>query len=202
MLNLILKDIYMQKNALFILLPALIIYLLIGTSAVWICIVFCIVIITDSFAKDEKTPSNLLLNALPYTRKEIVSSKYISALAFIFLVLLTIFLGNWLMHGEFIQLDQLLLITGIVIVSISFIFPFSYLFKSQYLMRAFIIGFIAYMVIINLFIPNLNDRIRNFVQTVLSFDNSQVYFIILLSVVLFYILSFLLSIRIYSRKVF
>ncbi|MGM0941219.1 MAG: ABC-2 transporter permease [Bacillota bacterium] len=202
MLNLIRKDILLQKNGILILLPALFIYLFFGTSITWVSIVFSIVIIMDVFSKDEKSSTNLLLNALPYTRNEIVSSKYIGAIILMTFVLLTISVGNWIIHSEMVQWKQLLLITSIVVIFISFAFPFCYLFKSRYLMNASIVLFCLYLVIVNTFIVDLNDRIRNIVHTILSLENTQLYLFVTLSVVLLYVISWILSIRIYRRKVF
>lgn len=202
MWNLIRKDIALQKKTLLILLVPLLLYLFLDTSTIGVSVVFCIAIIMQVFSMDEKSSSNLLFNSLPYTRKEIVSSKYIGACVFIFLVLATIFIGNLIIHKEMILLEQLLFTMSIVMLFISFAFPFSYLLKSQYLMIAFAVLFVLYFIIVNMFIPNLNDRIRELVHTVLSFDNSLMYLIVLVSVLLLYILSWMLSIRIYSRKVF
>lgn len=201
MLNLIRKDMILQKKTLPFMLLFLFIYLFVNVSTSWVAIVFCIVIIMNAFQTDETSSANLLLNSLPYTRKEIVSSKYIGALIFIFLTLLTIFIGNWMIHREIMQWEVLLFITSIVMGLISFAFPFSYLFNSKYLLIGFGGVFVVYMVTLS-FIPNLNDRVREVVQTVLSLDNSLFYLGIILSVGLLYVLSWILSIRIYSRKVF
>ncbi|WP_102274319.1 ABC-2 transporter permease [Cytobacillus massiliigabonensis] len=202
MLNLIFKDILLQKKTLMILLPILFFYLFTGSSPSYVAIIFCIAIIMNAFAIDEKSSINLLLNSLPYTRKEIVSSKYIGAIVFIILVLLTIFFGNWIIHREIIQWKQMFLIISIVAIFVSLSFPFSYLLKSQYLMIAMGVSFVIYMIIANKFIPDINDRIREAVQTFLSFSTSQQYLLLFLSVVIFYSFSWMLSIRIYSRKVF
>lgn len=201
MLNLIRKDMILQKKTLPFMLLFLFVYLFVNVSTSWVAIVFCIVIIMNAFQTDETSSANLLLNSLPYTRKEIVSSKYIGALIFIFLTLLTIFIGNWMIHREIMQWEVLLFITSIVMGLISFAFPFSYLFNSKYLLIGFGGVFVVYMVTLS-FIPNLNDRVRELVQTVLSLDNSLFYIGIILSVGLLYVLSWILSIRIYSRKVF
>ncbi|MEJ9281379.1 MAG: ABC-2 transporter permease [Bacilli bacterium] len=201
MLNLIRKDMILQKKTLPFMLLFLFVYLFVNVSTSWVAIVFCIVIIMNAFQTDETSSANLLLNSLPYTRKEIVSSKYIGALIFIFLTLLTIFIGNWMIHREIMQWEVLLFITSIVMGLISFAFPFSYLFNSKYLLIGFGGVFVVYMVTLS-FIPNLNDRVREVVQTVLSLDNSLFYIGIILSVGLLYVLSWILSIRIYSRKVF
>lgn len=202
MLNLIRKDIVLQKKTLMMLLPLLFVYLFVDTSTIWVGVLFCIAITMQAFTMDEKSSIHLLLNSLPYTRKEIVSSKYISTCVFTFLILMTIFIGNLIIHGEIIQWEKLLFIISIVAVFISLAFPFSYLFKSQYLMIAFAALFVLYFIIVNKFIPDLNDRLREGIQTVLSFDNSLLYLLVILSVVLLFIFSWILSIRIYSRKVF
>ena len=93
MLQLIRKDIILQKYTLLVMLPILLLYLTLNYSVVWIGIIFCIAIIMQSFSVDEKSTSHMLLNALPYTREEIVNSKYIGAGVFTFLILFIIFLG-------------------------------------------------------------------------------------------------------------
>lgn len=203
MLSLIRKDIILQKNTLMIMLPLLLVFVFIGNFVIWFSFIFCFSIIMQSFSMDQNPSIHLLLNSLPYTRKEIVSSKYISALITIFFVLMTIFIGNLIFHREIMQWEQLLIIASMVIVSISFSFPFSYLFNSPYLL--FAIGgalIVIYFIIISLFIPNLNDIIREITQKVLLLENYHLYLSVMAAVVFLYIISWLLSISIYSRKVF
>lgn len=202
MLNLIRKDIALQKGTLLILLPVLFLYLLVGKSDIWVGVIFCIAIIMQSFALDEKPSMNLFLNSLPYTRKEIVSSKYIVAGAFTLLVVSTIVLGNLILHGKLTQWDQLLFTAIVVVLFISFAFPFSYRFKSQYLMIASGVLFVLYLVIATKFIPDVNDRLREGIRTILSLDNTLLSTGGILTVILLYIFSWMLSVRIYNRKVF
>src|SRR5690606_27456119 len=175
MRQLIRKDIILQKYTLLVMLPILLLYLTLNYSVVWIGIIFCIAIIMQSFSVDEKSTSHMLLNALPYTREEIVNSKYIGAGVFTFLILFIIFLGNLIINKEIIQWKQLFLIMSIVALFVSFAFPFSYLFKSQYLLFGGIALFVFYIVTVSKFIPDLNDRIRKVVGIVLSFEQSLVY---------------------------
>ncbi|WP_339254260.1 ABC-2 transporter permease [Sporosarcina sp. FSL W8-0480] len=202
MLHLIRKDIVLQKYTLLILLPILFLDLFLDGSRIYVGILFSIAIIMQSFLTDEKSSVHYLLNSLPYTRKEIVSSKYAGACVFIFLVLLTIFIGNLVIYKEFVPWGQLLFIAGFVAVFVSLAFPFSYLFKSQYLMIASIVLFVLYFVIVAKFIPDMNDRIRGTVQTLLSLDDALLYGGAILAVTLLYLFSWMLSVRIYHRKVF
>ncbi|WP_262176846.1 ABC-2 transporter permease [Saccharococcus sp. Marseille-Q5394] len=202
MLNLIRKDIVLQKNTLLILLPLLFLDSFLDGSRIYVGILFSIAIIMQSFATDEKSSVHYLMNSLPYTRKEIVSSKYAGACVFSLLVMLTILIGNLVVTKELVPWEQLLFIAGVVAVFISLAFPFSYLFKSQYLMIASIVLFVLYMIVVSKFIPDLNDRVREAVRTIVSLDHSLLYGGAVLSVILLYIFSWMLSVRIYSRKVF
>ncbi len=69
-------------------------------------------------------------------------------------------------------------------------------------MIASIFAFVVYMVILNHFIVDLNDRIRELTKTFLSFNNVQIYLYMMISVGVIYMISWMLSIRIYKRKVF
>lgn len=202
MFNLIRKDIVLQKSTLLILLPALLVYLLLNTSSIWVGIVFSVVIIMNAFANDEKTSIHMLLNSLPYTRKEIVSSKYIGAFIFMSMVVCIIFIGNLLIHQEITAWKDILFMVSLVMVAISLFFPFSYKFKSQYMFIASVVFFAIYLVVVNFFIPNLNDIMREFVQVLLTVQTAQLYLFIALAVLMLYACSWLLSIRIYERKVF
>lgn len=202
MFNLIRKDIVLQKPTLLILLPALIVILFLERSSIWEGIIFSIAIIMNAYATDEKSAIHILLNSLPYTRKEIVSSKYVGALIFTGIIVFTIFIGNLIIHQEITIWNDILLIVSPVMVAISLLFPFSYKFKSQYMLIAALVSLAIYLVIVPLLIPNVNDKIREFVQMLLTIQTAQLYLIIALSVIALYTCSWLLSIRIYSKKVF
>ncbi|MEK5070023.1 ABC-2 transporter permease [Sporosarcina sp. FSL K6-1508] len=202
MFNLIRKDILLQKTTLLILLPLLVVFLFMENSYVWIGIIFSISIVMNAYSVDEKSASHILLNSLPYTRKEIVSSKYIGTFIFVGSVVFTIFIGNLIIHQEIMMWKDILLIVSSVMVAISLLFPFSYKFKSQYMLIGALVSLAIYLVIIPLFIPNVNDKIREFVQTVLTLQTAQFYLFIALSVMVLYTCSWLLSIHIYRKKVF
>jgi len=87
-------------------------------------------------------------------------------------------------------------------IVISFILPMSYKFKTKYLTIAIMGLFGVYMVIINYFVPNLNKQIRTVVQNFMTVQELQLYLIISLLIVVLYIGSWMLSVRIYKRKAF
>lgn len=202
MYNLIRKDLILLKKPSMMLIPALLLYLYFDFSYVWSGFLFSIVIIMSLFSYDEKSSINTLLNSMPYTRKEIVSSKYIGALLFTLIVVFTIFVGNFLFHRELTAWKDMLFIVGLVMGVTSLLLPFSYQFKSKYLMTGILVLFGVYMLVINTFIKNLNDIIREFVQTMLVTQNVQFYLIVTFSIMILYACSWLLSIHIYRKKAF
>ncbi|MED3961227.1 ABC-2 transporter permease [Niallia taxi] len=201
MYNLIRKDIVMQKKTLWILLPIQLVYLSLNIGYVWIGFVFSIVIIMNAFSMDEKSSINTLLNSLPYTRKEMVSSKYIGVLVFTLIVIFGLFIGNLILNQELMAWKEIMLIISLVMIVASFILPFSYQFKSQYLLIASIVLFVLYMVIINMIFHNLNEVIMNFVEKLLSLQTLSFYLITSGSILILFACSWLLSIRIFKNKV-
>lgn len=204
MLNLILKDILIQKSTLIIYIATILLYLLVNVSPVFIVFVYSVVFILNAFSSDEKDNANILLNSLPYTRKEIVSSKYIGALIFTGLFICYTYLANYLLNGTMVLIlwKEILLNMGLVMIAISFILPISYKFKTKYLTIICIALVGIYMVVINYFVPNFNDRLRSLVQNFMTVQELQLYLIATIIIIFLFISSWLLSIRIYERKAF
>jgi len=171
-------------------------------SSILIGILFSIAITMQIFQTDEKRQIHLLFNSLPYTRKELVSAKYLGACVITLLVLLTIIVGKLIIRGEWLPWKEITMVACIFLLFYSLFIPFSYMFSSKYIMYASIALFALYLVTINVFIPNLNDIIREIVGKLLALEQFQVYAIVGSAIFGLYFLSWLLSIRIYQKKVF
>ncbi|WP_273834259.1 ABC-2 transporter permease [Guptibacillus sedimenti] len=200
MFNLIHKDIILLKKTMLVLLAILCVYLILDFSIIWVGILCSILISMQSFTLDEKSTIQLLLNSLPYTRKEIVSSKYIVAVLFTLLIATVTYIGNIIIHGEMTSWKELLFMVAVVMSILSFIFPFCYKFKSNYLMIAAIGLFAMYLLTVTFFIHDLHDRMRAFVKLLLTSNNTVEYLAIGVSVLLLYICSGFVSLRIYRKK--
>ena len=204
MINLILKDVLIQKNVILFYIATIIIYLFADVSPILIVPLYSLVFINMTFSYDEKDNANILLNSLPYTRKEIVTSKYVGALIFTALFIMITYGGNYLINGTETSFSwkAILLIIGLVMVAISFMLPVFYKFKRQYLVIASgaLVG--IYLVTIKFFVPNFNEKLRELTQKFITLQETQMYFIAIFTIVILYIGSWLLSIRIYERKAF
>lgn len=204
MINLILKDVLIQKKFILFYIATIIIYLWAGVpSLLFLGFLYSVIFILNAFAYDEKDNATILLNSLPYTRKEIVSSKYIGSLIFTTIFVFMIYVGDFLINGKwdlFIW-KEMLLIMGLVMVAISFMFPIAYKFKTQYLLIALSVLFGIYMLTISLLVP-INDILRELTRTFLTLQETQMYVVASITVIILFIGSWLLSIRIYERKAF
>ncbi|MBG9455611.1 hypothetical protein ABE61_16460 [Lysinibacillus sphaericus] len=204
MFNLIFKDILIQKKVFFIYIATIIIYLLIDVSPIPIVVVCSLSFINMALSYDEKDNANILLNSLPYTRKEIVSSRYVGVLIFTSLFIMLTYGGSFLLNGKETPFSwkAILFIMGLVMVAISFMLPVFYKFKRQYLVFAAGALFGIYLATIKFLVPNLNETLRELTRKFLSLQETQMYLVAILTIAILYIGSWLLSIRIYERKAF
>jgi len=199
MFNLICKDIALQKSALSIWL---LFYLLLGLPSIFGGVAISTAAIMSMYTMDEKSSIHVLLNTLPYTRKEIVSSKYMGAFIATCLVIVVLFIVNLIFYQELIAWREILFIVSLVMVAMSLIFPFAYRFKSLYILIVVLVLAVIYVFVRSFYIPNLNDKTNELVQMVLTLQTAQFYLFIVLSAIALYTCSWLLSIRNYERKVF
>lgn len=177
-------------------------YMLIDTSVMLVGVVFTIAIVMHIFSNDEKKAIQMLLSSLPYTRREIVSSKYISVFVYTLFVLSVTAIGHYAVSQQLPSWKELWVVVGIVMLFITFLYPFLYKFTSKYLLSGSIVIFAVYLVVVNLFVPNLNDHIRSLVAKMLAFNDNQILIGLGVVISILYLLSWLLSVKIYEKKVF
>ncbi|KAB7672858.1 ABC-2 transporter permease [Bacillus sp. B1-b2] len=142
MFNLIRRDVILQKKQLLIFIPYLLVFILAGSHPILIFTVASIFIPLNTYAYDEKVQTNILLNSLPYTRKEIIASRYLGALFYMILgisitcIVLTVF-------NKAFTIQDLLFSIGLFLIYISIMFPLFYIVKQGYFFIIAILSFLA-----------------------------------------------------------
>lgn len=126
MLNLIKKDLILQKTFLPAYLLFLVTYLWAGMDVAYVIIICSAVFVINTYQSDDKDNANILVNSLPYTRKEIISSKYVGTLLF------TIVIIPFCLVGKYFILDSM---------------------EFQLSLESYILGFLAVMLITAFYIP-------------------------------------------------
>lgn len=184
------------------MLAGLVIYILLGTPFIFLSVLFIFATTLHVFSNDEKKTIQMLLSSLPYTRREIVSSRYLSLFVYTLLTLLVVLIGNYIVNNHFPSWKEIMFVIGIVMLIFSFIFPFTYKYKSNYLLFATIGIFILYMFVVNTLIPNLNDQIGSITAKILAFSDTKIMIGAIIILSLLYLISWLISIRVYEKKVF
>ena len=205
MVNLIWKDLVVQKRLLPLYVGIMGFYFFIDLSSpAWVAFIMSTTLIMNAFYYDEKDNINILLNSLPYTRKQIVSSKYIGAVIFTAVFIVLTMVGTFIVKGMKLAVSwkEVLQTFGLVMAWLTIMFPFFYKFKQQYLLLGalvfLIIGISAFNILVHLF----NARFGKFMEWLAGLTDLQLYSALALVIVLLYGASWQLSIRIYERKVF
>lgn len=204
MFNLIKKDFLLQKRLLIVYVILLIMYLRADLSIVFTVVTISSLFVINSHYYDEKDKANILLNSLPYTKKEIVSAKYIEASlsAAVFIVLFVIaqyVMDSSLGNFSFIQIISCFLGT---MIFTAFYLPFFYKFTQQYILICFSAVIVLVVILAR---PITEFVVSNFpetIQTLQEMATFQIYSMVTILVLIIYGFSWILSIKIYSNKAF
>ncbi|TYS16595.1 ABC-2 transporter permease [Rossellomorea vietnamensis] len=142
MLNLIRRDIILQKWQLVFFIPIILFFILMGSHPVMTFLVASIFIPFNAYAYDEKAETNILLNSLPYTRSEIIASRYLGAIGHMLAAVGVTSLSLVVFDVPF-TLKDIAISTSLFLLFSSFSFPLFYIFKSGHIFTVILITFLA-----------------------------------------------------------
>lgn len=143
MLNLIRRDLILQKVMILTFIPFILFFVVMGSHPILTFFLASVFIPFNAYAYDERSDVNILLNSLPYTRKEIIAARYLGALVYMVIACILVVAMLLLFGREFVWTD--LLLGGTIFLVFSAItFPLFYVFKQGYitavLMGSVIVG--------------------------------------------------------------
>lgn len=141
MLNLIRRDAIMQKRQLYLLLPFIAFFIIMDSHPVLTLLVTSLYIPFNALACDEKAHTHLLLNSLPYTRKEIVASRYLGAVVYMGMTMIVTMLALFTANVS-LSVRDIALASGFFLVFVALTFPLFYIFKPGYMVYVVIISFL------------------------------------------------------------
>lgn len=200
MFNLIRRDAILQKNQLLIFIPFILVFVIMNVHPALTFLVASIFIPFNAYAYDEKAETNILLNSLPYTRKMIIASRYISAIVYMALsiglaiICLVIF-------------DKPFTLTDIAIGSGSFLafaaltFPLFYLFRGKMTMVVMILFFSSVLAGPPL-VTFLAKHLTTVTDFIVSTSTQALYTGVAAVIVILYAASWSVATIIYQRKAF
>ncbi|WP_338752676.1 ABC-2 transporter permease [Bacillus sp. FJAT-52991] len=205
MLNLIKKDLILQKTFLPFYLLFLVSYLWAGMDVAYVIFICSAVFVINSHQYDDKDNANILLNSLPYTRKEIISSKYIGTLLFTIVIIPFCLIGEYfIVDGMKFQFSLESLMLGFLAVMLiaAFYIPFLVKFKAQKLVPVFVFLSIGIIFLIKNTPYLLNKYAIDVVTFFKETSDLKLFSILAVIAVSCYGLSWILSIRIYKNRAF
>lgn len=201
MLNLIRRDAIIQKWQLYIFLPFILFFIFMNIHPALIFLIASIFIPFNAYAYDEKAETNILLNSLPYTRKEIIASRYLGAVIYMVLSIGVTSLALYLFNKPF-TLTDIAIGSSLFLVSSALTFPLFYIFKPGYIMPVLLISFLFLVGTGPRIMMYLADHLTAITNFIINLSIPTLYTGSAIIITIMYILSWGATTVIYQRKVF
>ncbi len=219
MFNLVIKDILVQKKSIlfalgycFFLVFAFQSLEQAGPIAANIAVVYILLI--NSFGYEDKNKSDIMLNSLPISRRDIVLAKYLSIFVYMGLAILAYMGSSLLVKALRIPIDVVLLslegvTTAFLIVALMssiylpIIFKFGYIKAKLFNLVMFLFFFFVPTIIVNLYNnPRYHHYFVNFFQEFVSWKNWQIALLLIAFSLLILSISYSISVSIYKKREF
>lgn len=200
MFNLIRRDAIIQKRQLLLFIPIIVFFIVMNSHPVLIFLVASIFIPFNAYAYDEKAETNILLNSLPYTRKEIIGSRYISAIVYMVLSIGLVSFGLFVFDKPFTMTD-LAFGSGLFLSFVALTFPLFYIFRGNISMIVMMI-FIFSAFVGPLTVKFLAEHLPVITDFIASLSTPALYTSIGAVIVILYAASWSVTMIIYQRKAF
>ncbi|KKB40944.1 ABC-2 transporter permease [Bacillus thermotolerans] len=201
MFNLIRRDVILQKKQLLMFIPFILFFIIMDAHPALIFLVASIFIPFNTYAYDEKAETNILLNSLPYTRREIIASRYLGAIVYMILAVGVTSLALAAFNKSFSMTD-IAIGSGLFLLFAALTFPLFYIFKPGYISAAVMIGFLFLAGVgprIVLFIAEHTTAITDFIA---SLSTPALYTGAAAAIMALYAASWGVTHIIYQRKAF
>lgn len=203
MWNLIRKDMIIQKVQILFFIPFILVISVFANlfHPVVIFLLAGAYIPINGIHFDAMVNSNILLNSLPYTRKEIVSAKYIGAV--VYMVVFIAFAGVTLFIANYdFSIHDITVALSLSLILIAVVFPLFYLLNPA-LIGSLILISLAVMAAI---LPSVFNYVASNFTAITEFftglSKGTMYLGGVVIVIGLYMLSWLVSQHIYRQKVF
>ena len=197
------KDLIIQKKQLYLFIPFIVFYAFFGQhmSPSFIFLMASLYISLNSYIYEEQVDANVLLNSLPYTRKEIVVAKYMGAIIYMVMAVAVTSVILYVARFPFTWQD-IALAVGMFFIFSAVAFPLFYILKPGYIGAVMIIGLIVLASmgpIVFRFLSQYLPAISNFITQT---PQPILYGLGAIISIILYVISWLTSHTVYQRKVF
>ncbi|MFE6169426.1 ABC-2 transporter permease [Viridibacillus arvi] len=201
MFNLIRRDVILQKRQLLLFIPFILFFIIMDSHPALTFLIASIFIPFNTYAYDEKVETNILLNSLPYTRTEIIASRYLGAIVYMVLAIGVTSLALFAFNKPFTIID-IAIGSSLFLLFAAFTFPLFHIFKPGYISTVVMISFLLLAAIgpaIVLFLAEHLTAITDFIN---SLSVPVLYIGATFVIMLVYFISWGTTTVIYKRKAF
>lgn len=201
MLNLIKRDLILQKKQLLIYLGFIIFFIVMNKHPILIFTIASILIPFNTHAYDAKAETNILLNSLPYTRKEIVASRYIGTIVYMLLAMAVTSVMLIVFQKSF-TIEHIVMGNALFLLFAAITFPLFYQFKQDHMFLIVLVSFL----VLTFFGPSavqfLATEFSTVTDAIFSLSIPALYAAATIIIVCAYMISWGVSLIIYQRKAF
>lgn len=200
MINLIRRDLILQKKLLWLYIPFILFFVLMWSSPFLIFTLAALYIPFNAFAYDEKVESDKLLNSLPYTRLEIITSRYLGAILYT-IVSIILVSGFLLLFNKPFAMSDILIGSSLFLLLAAFTFPLFQIFKQGNITSIILLVFIVSTVLLS----NSSELMSTYGITLSNSDGVLswlVPIVLMMAVLIIYTVSWLTTYTIYNKKDF
>lgn len=203
MFNLIKKDFVIQKAQILFFIPLIMFFAIFADdmNPAFVFFLAAAYIPMNGYIYDGQVESNILLNSLPYTRKEIVSAKYIGAIAYMILTIAVASAILYVFNYNFMIRD-IAIATGLFCIFSAIAFPLFYLLKIDYIVVVGLVGMVISAVVLPPLFRLLTERLPTITDFLTSLSTTTLYLSGAAISIILYLISWMVSQFIYQRKVF
>ncbi|WP_280771491.1 ABC-2 transporter permease [Salipaludibacillus daqingensis] len=201
MFNLIRRDVILQKKMLLTYLPFILFFVMMDSHPAMTFLIASIFIPFNAFAYDEKAETNILLNSLPYTRVEIIASRYIGAIVYMVVAIGLASLSLYAFSQPFSMMD-IAIGNSLFLLFAAFTFPLFYIIKPGHIFSVVLISFLLLAAVgpqVVIFLAEHLTVITNFIA---SFSVPALYTGAAVIVMTLYAISWIVTTIIYQKKAF
>lgn len=203
MFNLIKKDFVIQKTQILLFIPFIMFFAIFGDhmSPAFVFLLASMYIPLNGYIYDEQVESNILLNSLPYTRKEIIAAKYIGAVAYMILSIGVASIILYIFNFDF-SIRDITIAMGLFFSFAAFAFPLFYILKPGYIGTVVLVGMIILAVTLPPIFRFLTEHLTAITDFLTSLSTTTLYLSGAAISISLYLFSWTISQFIYQRKVF
>ncbi|NRG46193.1 ABC-2 transporter permease [Bacillus sp. CRN 9] len=201
MFNLIRRDIILQKRQLFIFIPFILFFIFMDAHPALTFLIASIFIPFNTYAYDEKTETNILLNSLPYTRTEIIASRYLGAIVYMVLAIGVTSLALFAFNKTF-SMNDIAIGSSLFLLFASVTFPLFYILKPGYITMVVIISFLVLASVGPAIVLFLADRLTAITDFIVNLSVPTLYTGATIAIIIVYVISWGITTAIYQRKAF